>query len=119
MKKFIEKRTVYGRTKHLTNMIRMYIGDEADYVANRGGNSLTISLKKVISWICITLKLDKIPLFNPENQIKLIINTIIVAYNLFYLFLISVEVFFEAHLGEASQYLNSIAIFAWIFEMIL
>ena len=38
---------------------------------------------------------------------------------MFYLFIISIEVFFEAELGTASQYFNNIALIAWISEMVI
>ena len=60
--------------------------------------------------------LDRVPLINPENRLKLFINSIIVTYNCFYLFIISIEVIFSVHFNII--YLQ-IATFAWITEMIL
>lgn len=51
-------------------------------------------------------------------MLKLALNTLIVAYNCFYLFVISVELFFSAHFASQSL-LHNIAMVAWVTEMLL
>lgn len=121
MKKFYEKRTFYGRTKTLNLKIRKFIEDPSDYIPHHNKENyfmgVLIFLYKMLLSFCKLLRLHKLPLIDPENSAKLIINAIIATYNMFYLFIMSIEVFFEAELGETATYLNSIATFAWISEM--
>lgn len=46
------------------------------------------------------------PLFDPENPIKIIFNSIVVAYNCFFLYWMSIEVFFDAHIGDIGHYFS-------------
>lgn len=83
--------------------MREFIGDLSDFISNPSENfimKIGIFFYKIILKICNCLRLDRIPLIDPENPIKLGINSIIAAYNLFYLYIMSMEVFFEAELGE-------------------
>lgn len=50
---------------------------------------LITKISEFIRKVFKLLKLNKIPMFNPESKIKIIFNSIIVTYSLFYLFLIS------------------------------
>ncbi len=60
--------------------------------------------------------LNKVPLIDPENKLKILINVIIVAYNCFYLYLTSIEVIFSQHFNKIFA---QIATTSWITEMIL
>ncbi|KAL4509362.1 hypothetical protein ABPG72_018293 [Tetrahymena utriculariae] len=124
MRKFLENKTFSGKVRYLDSNIRMYINDLSDDLQFLIQRKLSVSyffniLIEFILLILRCLRIDKIPLINPENPIKLIINTIIVAYNCFYLFIMSVEVFFEAHFGSYYNIFNSIATFCWISEMLI
>ncbi|EAS03515.3 histone acetyltransferase family protein (macronuclear) [Tetrahymena thermophila SB210] len=124
MRKFLETKTFSGKVRYLDSNIRMYINDLSDDLQFLMKRKLNFSfffniLIEFILLILRCLRIDKIPLINPENPIKLIINTIIVAYNCFYLFIMSVEVFFEAHFGSYYNIFNSIATFCWISEMLI
>lgn len=44
--------------------------------------------------------LERVPLLDPENPYKIAFNVIIVSYNCFFLYVMSLEVFFSAHFGE-------------------
>lgn len=112
-----------GRTKYLTDNIRTYVNDITDFgksIKNGGWitklfTSLYLSLEKVFSII----GLDKIPLFDPESKIKIVINSIIVSYNCFYIFLISIVLIFDAHLGDLEHLFTYIAMASWITEMVV
>lgn len=65
------------------------------------------------------LGINKIPLINPENPIKIMINSIIVGFNFIYLFYMTVEIFFHATFGGYEYKINQIANIAWMTEMIL
>ncbi|KAL4479879.1 hypothetical protein ABPG74_020395 [Tetrahymena malaccensis] len=124
MRKFLETKTFSGKVRYLDSNIRKYINDLSDDLQFLVKKKLSVSyfFNIFIEFILLVLrcfKIDKIPLINPENPIKLIINTIIVAYNCFYLFIMSVEVFFEAHFGSYYNIFNSIATFCWISEMLI
>lgn len=123
IRRFLETKTIAGKTKYLNEDIRQYISDKADYVQNADNTSLLQYFGSILftvgDTICVFLKLDKIPLFNPENILKLALNTIIVAYNCFFIFLISVEVCFSAHFGSTQKTFHSIAMAAWVLEMFL
>lgn len=72
-----------------------------------------------LSRIYILLGLDKIPIINPENIWKVTFNCVLVTYNCFYLFLRSLEIFFEAEFYEYSHYFHYIAEAAWVLEMVV
>lgn len=102
MRKFLETKTMIGRTKNLNLKARNFINDFTDFDRGESKKKVLISIiwnefLSIIEAICSALRLNRIPLFDPENNLKLCFNTLIVCYNLFYLFIISVEVFFEAH----------------------
>ncbi|KAL4509361.1 hypothetical protein ABPG72_018292 [Tetrahymena utriculariae] len=123
MRKFLETKTYNGRTRFLNERIRGLIDDQSDINKRQGysQNYLTKFLQCILSLIekiCILLRLDKIPLFDPENMIKLAINSIIVTYNCFFLFITSIEVCFSTHFPYANIF-HSIALGAWITEMLL
>lgn len=78
--------------------------------------SLLDSLEKLFK--CIGL--DKIPLFDPESKMKIILNSIIVSYNLFYMVLITLILIFEAHPGNELEHIfHYIAMASWITEMVV
>jgi hypothetical protein len=56
----------------------------------------TIVFQKILTE---SLKLDKIPLFNPENELKMLLDLLIVSYNTFYLLSISISVCFNTTFG--------------------
>ena len=58
-------------------------------------------------------------LFNPENKIKLLINSFILAYNLFYLFITSMKIFYKADFGHYGHYFKEAAEVAWVTEMLI
>ena len=58
-------------------------------------------------------------LINPENKLKLILNTFILAYNIFYLFIISVKIFYRADFGKYDKIFKVLAEAAWITEMLI
>ncbi|KAL4479880.1 hypothetical protein ABPG74_020396 [Tetrahymena malaccensis] len=123
MRKFLETKTYLGRTRFLNERIRGLIDDQSDFNKIKGysQNLFTKMFECILSFIekvCILLRLDKIPLFDPENMTKLAINTIIVTYNCFFLFITSIEVCFSAHFPYANIF-HSIALGAWITEMLL
>ncbi|EWS75356.1 cation channel family protein (macronuclear) [Tetrahymena thermophila SB210] len=62
---------------------------------------------------------NNIPLFNPENKIRILVNGLIVCYNCFYLFTISLTLFFKAEIQDYQHLFHYVAIVAWIFEMVL
>ena len=124
MRKFLETKTLIGRTKAMNFECRNYINDLTDY--DRGEIDkefwLIKGFKNCINFaesICILLGLNRIPLFDPENMLKLLINSIIVGYNVFYLFVISLEVFFQAHFKEEAAIFHDIAMGMWVTEMLL
>lgn len=63
--------------------------------------------------------LNNIPLFDPESKIKILLNTVIVTYNCFYILLISVILIFDAHLGHLEHTFTYIAMASWITEMVV
>lgn len=63
--------------------------------------------------------LNKIPLFNPENKFRIMINAIIVCYNCFFLLVISFNIFFQAQFGNSQHTLHYIATAAWVSEMLI
>jgi len=91
MKRFFESRTVSGRTKTLTDVIRSYINDSSDYHVSKNAsiNTFLTFFRKILVQMLILLKLNKIPIFNPESKLKIIFNSIIVSYSCFYLFISS------------------------------
>ncbi|EAS03516.2 cyclic nucleotide-binding domain protein (macronuclear) [Tetrahymena thermophila SB210] len=123
MRKFLETKTYLGRTRFLNERIRDLIDDQSDFNKRKGYSKnyfakMLECFLSIIEKICVLLRLDKIPLFDPENMIKLAINTIIVTYNCFFLFITSIEVCFSAHFPYANIF-HSIALGAWITEMLL
>jgi len=70
--------------------------------------------------ICRTLRLDRIPLFDPENKIKIALNSIIVTYNCFYMLMITVVLIFDAHMDASEEHIFTyIAMASWILEMLM
>lgn len=116
--------TVFGRTLALNSRVRQYINDKVDDFKRRSEqgmlshlvHNLLLSLEKCFK--CVGL--DRIPLFNPESMMKIIINSVIVAYNLFYMILITLILIFDAHPGNELEHIfHYIAIASWITEMVV
>ncbi|KAL4507368.1 hypothetical protein ABPG73_012056 [Tetrahymena malaccensis] len=122
---YLQNHTLQGRTKILDSNIRNMISDDCDYGYNRYKKKKQIHslfivvLEFIIEKIIYITRLDKLPLFDPENPVKIIFNSIIVAYNCFFLYWMSIEVFFEAHVGDINDILGYTAQACWITEMLL
>ncbi|KAL4509352.1 hypothetical protein ABPG72_018283 [Tetrahymena utriculariae] len=123
IKRFFYTKTYAGKLRHLTLPVRRTVNDSADYVHQETKKSfIKLFIYNVISFIekvCYFLRLNKIPIINPENKLKIMFNTIIVTYNCFYLFLRSLQIFFHADLGVYSHYLHYAAEAAWATEMLV
>ncbi|KAL4509355.1 hypothetical protein ABPG72_018286 [Tetrahymena utriculariae] len=121
IKKFFENKTIFGMTRQLNNVIRNYINDSSDYHVDKkiGSNFFLSIFKSFLYKLYLFSQLYKLPLFDPESRIKVFFNSIIVTYNCFYLFIISLKVFFQADFGHNEEILNIIAITAWIIEMVM
>jgi len=125
LKKFMTSRTVSGRTTLLSNRIRNYINDAVDYtkqptnIKNAGSKLLDgflFNLEKTFKFF----GLNHLPLFDPESKIKIFVNSLIVAYNCFYIILVSLELIFDAELGhQLETFLTNIALGSWITEMLM
>ena len=63
--------------------------------------------------------MNRLPLFDPESKIKILINSLIVAYNCFYIILISMQLIFDAEVGHLEEYFTNIALGSWITEMLM
>ncbi|KAL4434897.1 hypothetical protein ABPG74_021236 [Tetrahymena malaccensis] len=125
---FINKYTLFGRQKHLADQSRKLIDDFSDkfnYQKQINNNSILFFIVKQTKKVLIIFEqlfikiLEKVPLFNPENKLRIFINGLIVLYNCFFLMTISFTLFFYADFGEYHNLFNYIAIVAWIFEMLL
>ncbi|KAL4509354.1 hypothetical protein ABPG72_018285 [Tetrahymena utriculariae] len=122
---YLQNHTLQGRTKILDSNIRNMISDDCDYGYSRYKkkkqiHSLFIEvLEYIIEKLIYITRLEKLPLFDPENPVKIIFNSIIVAYNCFFLYWMSIEVFFEAHVGDINEILGYTAQACWITEMLL
>ncbi|KAL4483325.1 hypothetical protein ABPG72_007967 [Tetrahymena utriculariae] len=125
---FINKYTLFGRQRQLTDQRRMLIGDCSDkfnYQNHIKDNStLSVIMKQtkkfliIIEQLFITI-LEKFPLFNPENKLRIFFNGLIVCKNCFFLMTISQKMFFQADFGEYHNLFNYVAIVAWVSEMLL
>ncbi|EWS72073.1 cyclic nucleotide-binding domain protein (macronuclear) [Tetrahymena thermophila SB210] len=122
---YLQNHTLQGRTKILDSNIRNMISDDCDYGYNRYKKKKQIHslfivvLEFIIEKLIYLTRLEKLPLFDPENPVKIIFNSIIVAYNCFFLYWMSIEVFFEAHVGDINEILGYTAQACWITEMLL
>jgi hypothetical protein len=121
MNKFILSQTIFGKTKNMTLLARNYIRDLVDFQTNISKNQLKLLkyihlLQKYIKNI---FRLNKIPLLDPENHLKIIFDSILVSYNCFFLLLVSLLVCFNAEIGEYEHDFHIIANVAWITEMLL
>ena len=107
----------------MTIQVRKTINDLADYEAiSEIKSSLHILINSILyglSRLYTFLRIDKIPIINPENIWKVTFNCILVTYNCFYLFLRSLEIFFEAEFEPYSHYFHYIAEAAWVLEMVV
>lgn len=90
-----------GKMRHLSLNVRNTINDLTDYEM-RGesksffGKFLAIILN-ILGKLYTLSGFEKIPIFNPENKLKIIFNCVLLVYNIFYMYLRSLEIFFEAH----------------------
>ncbi|EAS03521.2 cyclic nucleotide-binding domain protein (macronuclear) [Tetrahymena thermophila SB210] len=120
IKKFLFNRTMLGRTKQLTPQVRQHINDYSDFTTEIDKRNVALSfllyLLNLLEILCYKLRLNKIPLFDPENIFKIIFNTIIVTYNWFYIILVSLQIFFGAY-SQYDSIFTYIAEVAWISEM--
>ncbi|EAS03524.2 cyclic nucleotide-binding domain protein (macronuclear) [Tetrahymena thermophila SB210] len=123
IKRFFYTKTYAGKLRHLTLPVRRTVNDSADYVHQETNRScirqFVFNVISFIEKVCYFLKLNKIPIINPENKLKILFNTIIVTYNCFYLFLRSLQIFFHADLGDYSHYFHYAAEAAWVTEMLV
>ncbi|KAL4479885.1 hypothetical protein ABPG74_020401 [Tetrahymena malaccensis] len=123
IKKFFQTKTVIGRTRVLNDTIRKYIGDLSDFgFAIKQKNSLNKFLTLMLLWLerlFVFLRFNRLPLFDPESKIKIILNSLIVTYNCFYIFIISIVLIFDAELGHIEHHLTYVAMAAWITEMLV
>lgn len=124
LKKFIQNRTVFGRTRVLSNRIRNYIGDIVDFIkfskeAPSGCHKIIEGLLYNFSKAMKFIGIGHLPLFDPESKVKIVINSIIVAYNCFYMILISLQLIFDAEVGHLEHTFTYIAMGSWITEMFM
>ncbi|EAR92162.2 cyclic nucleotide-binding domain protein (macronuclear) [Tetrahymena thermophila SB210] len=125
---FISKFTLFGRFKQMKEKSRSLLGDLSDKYTYIAQNKKFTSIYNLL-WMFLQLltKLEKfvilifenLPLFNPENKLRICVNGLIAFYNCFYLFTISLTLFFQAEFEEYHNLFHQIAIVAWIFEMLL
>ncbi|KAL4493489.1 hypothetical protein ABPG72_007497 [Tetrahymena utriculariae] len=118
---FYRNFTYSGKAIFLNHLTRKVINDLSDYHLDKQARQKFLSFKKTIQFIeklFILLRLNKLPLFNPENIYRIIFNSILMSYNCFYLILISFMVFFNAQFKNISIY-HEIAITCWITEMFI
>lgn len=54
-------------------------------------------MREILEAIYKVLRIEKIPLFDPENKWKIALNSLIVCYNCIFLLVISIKLFFNAH----------------------
>ncbi|KAL4507365.1 hypothetical protein ABPG73_012053 [Tetrahymena malaccensis] len=122
IKKFLLNRTMLGRTKSLTPQVRLHINDYSDFNMTVDKKNIAVSfflyLLNLLEILYQKLRLNQIPLFDPENTFKIIFNTIIVMYNWFYIILVSLQIFFGARTQYDSVF-TYIAEVAWISEMVV
>lgn len=75
----------------LTSVVRHTINDSVDYEMRKDEISrcqfFLGSFLDVLDSVYVACGIEKIPIFNPENPIKIIFNCVIVVYNCFYLYL--------------------------------
>ena len=107
----------------LNNRIRSSIQDNADYGYTKPRKKIHSVFLHIVEYfiekLIIITRLDKLPLFDPENSFKLFFNIVTVAYNCFFLYFMSIEVFFNAHIGDVGHYLGYTAQACWITEMLV
>ncbi|KAL4445661.1 hypothetical protein ABPG74_006212 [Tetrahymena malaccensis] len=118
---FYRNFTYSGKAIFLNHLTRKVINDLSDYHLDKQAKQKFMSFKKTVKCIeklFIMLRLNKLPLFNPENIYRIIFNSILMSYNCFYLLLISFMVFFNAEFKNISIY-HEIAITSWITEMFI
>ncbi|EAS07111.2 cyclic nucleotide-binding domain protein (macronuclear) [Tetrahymena thermophila SB210] len=126
---YIQQFTSFGRTRCLNKNISSIINDPIDYefsnykLLNHRIFSILmfdqiIKLFQIMENLFFDL-LSFIPLFNPENKLRICINLIIACYSSFYLYITSLHIFFNADFGSYEELFHQIAIAAWISEMLL
>ncbi|KAL4480986.1 hypothetical protein ABPG72_014454 [Tetrahymena utriculariae] len=125
---FINKFTLFGKYKQMKEKSRWLLGDLSDKCTYMPQNKKYSTIQNIL-WMFLQFlkKLEKfvilifenLPLFNPENKLRICVNGLIACYNCFYLFTISLTLFFKAEFQEYQHLFHYIAIAAWIFEMIL
>ncbi|KAL4432257.1 hypothetical protein ABPG74_020225 [Tetrahymena malaccensis] len=125
---FINKYTLFGRYKQMKEKSRKLLGDLSDKFTYMPQNKKYSAVSNFL-WMLLQLikKLEKfvilifenLPLFNPENKLRICVNGLIACYNCFYLFTISLTLFFKADFQEYHNLFHYVAIAAWIFEMFL
>ncbi|KAL4432256.1 hypothetical protein ABPG74_020224 [Tetrahymena malaccensis] len=124
---FLAKFTSLARQKYMKDQSRTLIADSSDrftYSQKETKNILSqilylfpLFLQNLEKFIIIIFQ--NVPLFNPENKIRILVNALIVCYNCFYLFIISLTLFFKADIQDYQHLFHYVAIVAWIFEMVL
>ncbi|EAS03805.2 histone acetyltransferase family protein (macronuclear) [Tetrahymena thermophila SB210] len=125
--KFFENYTMSGRYRQFNLDSRLLVNDRIDfsqYISTKKPSFVKQILNAFYSVFLLMidtffLLLSKLPLINPENKIRIIITSIIVCYNCFYLLLVSFTVFFEAEFEGLFEILSNIANGAWVFEMLI
>ncbi|EAR92161.2 cation channel family protein (macronuclear) [Tetrahymena thermophila SB210] len=125
---FINKFTLFGRFKQMKEKSRQLLGDLSDKYTYMAQNKKYCSIYNLL-WIFLQFlkKLEKfiilifenLPLFNPENKLRICVNGLIACYNCFYLFTISLTLFFQAEFQDYHNLFHQIAIAAWVLEMFL
>ncbi|KAL4455469.1 hypothetical protein ABPG74_012621 [Tetrahymena malaccensis] len=125
--KYFDNYTMCGRYRLFNTNCRLLVNDKVDFTLLNTQKKV-LCIKKVIYNIYSLLQaiedsfffiLSKLPLFNPENMLRIIISSIIVCYNCFYLLLVSFNVFFQAEFEDLMHIFNYIAIGAWVSEMLI
>ncbi|KAL4466526.1 hypothetical protein ABPG72_000733 [Tetrahymena utriculariae] len=121
IKAFFYNKTYSGKTRQLTEKVRLKIGDKSDYVDQDHRLSMHV---KIIDLIGIKIKkiIDKvkIPLFNPEQKWRILFNSIIVIFNCFYLYVISLKICFGSYsINQLSQMIHQVAQIVWIADMLI
>ncbi|KAL4503004.1 hypothetical protein ABPG72_014233 [Tetrahymena utriculariae] len=125
--KYFENYTMCGRYRLFNANCRSLVSDKVDFT-DQITQKKVLCIRKLINNIYSLLHaieesffflLSKLPLFNPENMQRIIVSSIIVCYNCFYLLLVSFNVFFQAEFEDLMHVFNYIAIGAWVSEMLI
>ncbi|KAL4509353.1 hypothetical protein ABPG72_018284 [Tetrahymena utriculariae] len=122
-KQFFTKRTLKGREKLLSSKIRQQILDLSDFfmTENECCQNPQIFNKKIqiFMYLFKMFRIDKIPVFNPESLLLRLYNLVIAIYNCFFLFIITLNVFFKSDLGYNFTFLVKFTNLIWIFQGVI